>query len=157
MKSRRFAPEISSLQRAHPGVGVKRLDKKRENAGNGALTKKKTLNALRYVKYGQMRMNGGEDVRSVFKGVSGGFLTGKRDGTVKNCISVLQIPIWGDDPDEPENIATVLCDKGKMIFETFKLHTEGFYGMHRMYQSSDNKEDWSASRFNNLILIQEKN
>ena len=147
----------ADLQRIFKIWQEKREVKKRENAGNGSLTKKKTLNALRYVKYGQMRMNGGEDVRSVFKGVSGGFLTGKRDGTIKNCISVLQIPIWGDDPDEPENIATVLCDKGKMIFETFKLHTEGFYGTHRMYQSSDNRDDWSASRFNNLILITQEN
>lgn len=147
----------ADLQRIFKIWQEKREVKKRENAGNGALTKKKTLDALRYVKYGQMRMNGGEDVRSVFKGVSGGFLTGKRDSTIKNCISVLQIPIWGEDPNEPENIATVLCDKGKMIFETFKLHTEGFYGTHRMYQSSDNRDNWSACRFKNLILITQEN
>ena len=56
----------ADLQRIFKIWQEKREVQKKENAGNGALTKKKTLNALRYVKYGQMRMNGGEDVQKVF-------------------------------------------------------------------------------------------
>ena len=130
--------------------------KKRENAGNSSLTRKKNLDALRYVKYGQMRMNGGEDVRNVFKGVRAHFLSGKRDGTIKKCICVLVIPIWGD-AETPESHVTILCDQGKMVFETFKLHTDYFWGTDRIYISPENKNDWRSDRFKDVILIHHDN
>ena len=130
---------------------------KKESGGKASLTKKKNLEALRYLKYGQMRMNGGEDIRNVFKGVKANFLSGKRDGTIKKCICVLIIPIWGEDAEYPESTATILCDQGKMIFETFKLHTDGFWGTERMYTSSENKDNWLGVRFNDAILIHHDN
>lgn len=131
--------------------------KKRENAGNGSLTRKKNLDALRYIKYGQMRMNGGENILNVFKGIRGRYLAGKRVNDVKKCISVLSIPIWGEDAEHPESTATILCDQGKMIFETFKLHTDGFWSTDRIYQSSCDEESWRAARFIDAILINHDN
>ena len=147
----------ADLQRIFKIWQENREIKKRENAGNGALTRKKNLDALRYIKYGQMRMNGGENILNVFKGIRGRYLAGKRVNDVKKCISVLSIPIWGEDAEHPESTATILCDQGKMIFETFKLHTDSFWGTDRIYRSSCDEESWKAARFNDVILINHDN
>ena len=149
----------ADLQRIFTIWKEKREVKKKENSANSSLARKKNLEALRYLKYGQMRMNGGEDVRNVFKGVSGMFLHGKQDGTIKKCICVLQVPIWGEDNTNPESVATILCDNGKMLFDTFKLHEDRNYSrvMERMFQTSSNPNNWDASRYNDIILIQHDN
>lgn len=98
-------------------LAIRGKDKKTLNS----VKKKQTDDLLRYIKYGQMRLDGGEDIQTVFPRLSGCLLYGNRKN-LKKAVMGLRIPMTVGDK---QVYGTILCDRYKMIWETFKMYPQG--------------------------------
>ena len=67
-------------------------------------------------------MNGGEKIEDVFPGVSGTLLYGNKDNFKKALIG-LRIPM---DVNGERIYGLILCDKHKMVWETYKMDTSTY-------------------------------
>lgn len=140
----------ADLQRIQKIWLTTKENKKSESSTAASLTKKKTTEILRYVKYGQMRMNGGENLDVVFPEAKKKYLYGNPEN-YKKGIFALMIPMQGEE----ETVwASMLCDKGKIRFESFFFHGNVSYGLQRTYNSSEKPDEFLSQNYNNLIVIE---
>ena len=121
-------------------------DKKTLNA----VKKKKNTDLLRYIKYGQMRMNGGEKIEDVFPGVSGTLLYGNKDNFKKALIG-LRIPM---NVNGEKIHGLILCDKYKMVWETFKMDTSAYgrYASDAFVSSETEKNVYDSKLHHNHLV-----
>lgn len=121
---------------------------KKEGSSEASVTKKNNQLALRYLKYGQMRLNGGESLDNVFPDASKKYLFGNYND-LKKTILGLAIPIEIDE--NTTKYAKILYVKGKLQFDSFNLENDQY--LNRLFNSSTNKNDFINYHYNDLIII----
>lgn len=108
----------ADLQYIHKIWNENKQIKKRDNSKNAEEARKTKLMTLRYLKYGQMRLNGGEDIDTVFDDPDKHVLCGS-ENDFKKSISALKIRV--DINGDNYVTAQILYVKGKLLFETFRV------------------------------------
>lgn len=126
-------------------------DKHKGNASEESSAKrKKSLEMLRYLKYGQMRMNGGEDIYSVFKNLRMICLYGNAKKFRKGTFGI----IVGLPTDNDIQYGTVLCDRGQILFDTYEFLGNSSGWIYSMYKSSEENDNSSSDlNYKNIIEI----
>lgn len=131
-------------------IWEKNRDKKKKK--DNTEKNKNKANVIRQLKYAQMKMNGGENIYDIFRGrITGKLMMGKFE-TMKDFRKVICSLVITFD----EGRVFILCDKGKMNFDTLYYTEDDNEYIENFAHSSFNKEDEyynGARRFNNLVRI----